>query len=258
MGNFIISAAVVTPSAVVKDTENAAYPATNVTDYAHPNVPWRATTLTSGTTYIGLDYGAATALVAVVIDNINVTSVKIDSSADGASWTNRYTVAVSLDVTDGRYKAYQALTSWNYRYLRVLLNVSSTIDGTAVMSCGSVVGLSAVTTLTENTSGTYDRTPLKAVARNDDFAGGGRNPIALGARYCQITISGPVQHYTSAVEMDLFTILGTYGEELVWCFYHNLSSTAEVYWVHRVGTATISQPGPAHLLLSSVVLEEVP
>jgi hypothetical protein len=256
MGNFIIANSFATISAYVKDTENASFPATNVGDYSKPYVPWRATTLTNTTTYVGLDFGVNTTLTAVVVDNLNVTSVKVQHSSDGSSWSDDATVTVSQDLSDGRYKFWSALSTWTYRYLRLLLNTTTTTDSTNTMMVGTILPITSYTTLGTNISGSYDRTSVQAI-EPVELAGGGRAPVKLGERYTQLALSAPAYPYTTATEADIWKLIGSYEPQDPFVFYHNLSSTAEVYICRRVGSVTISQRGPAHSQVGTILLEEV-
>ena len=260
MANYIYSASFATPTAVTAsgslDATN--YPLANVSDYTHPFRVWKCDTLTSGTSSCILNFGAATTLVALVIDNINVAAVKVQYSTNGTDWTDTPgATTVSLDLTDGRYKAYVALSSWTYQYLRVLANTSTSTDGGAYFTIGSLLPLTAITTMTQNLSGEYSRQSHTAVDLNDDFTSGTMSPLRLGDRTCTITVSGPVQTNSSAVLGDLFTLGGTYHAAQPFVFYRNQADTSEVYIVRRIGDVTISQPGPNHVSVGQVILREV-
>jgi len=96
-------------------------------------------------------------------------------------------------------------------------------------------------------------TRLQGVADNDDFAGGGRDPVALGSRYAQISLTQ--SNYPVSVWSEMATIAAiSRASPLV--FYRNASSTAEVYVCRRVGNCSISIAGPNHMAMRGLLLEE--
>lgn len=259
-GNYIYSASFATPTAYTAsgslNTTN--YPLANVSDYTHPKRSWKCDTCTSGTSYIALNFGAATTLVALVIDDINLAAVKVQYSTNGSSWTDTPgATTISQDKADGRYKCYVALSSWTYQYIRVLANTSTSTDGSAYMTVGTLLPVTAVTTMTQNFSGEFGRTSHTAVDLNDDFTSGTWSPLQLGDRTCSITLSGPIQSHNTSVLGDLFAIGGTYHAGQPFVFYRNQDNTAEVYIVRRMADVQISQPGPNHLSIGQITLREV-
>lgn len=260
MANYIISASFATPVAYSASgsLSTTYYPLSNVTDYTHPHRTWKCSTATSGTSYIALNFGAATSLVALVIDNINLAAVKVQYSTDGSSWTDTPgATTISQDVADGRYKAYVALSTWSYQYIRVLANTSTTTDGASYMTVGTLLPITAITTLTQNFSGDFIRTSSTAVDLNEDFTSGTWSPIKLGERTATITLSGRIQSNSTAVVGDMFTMAGTYHAAYPFVFYRNQSNTQEVYIVRRMADVQIAQPGPNHITVGQMVLREV-
>ena len=254
---FIVSNSFATPLAFVSSSENASFPMTNLADYTHPNRPFKSTELVSGTTYVGLNFGVATALAALVLDNINLTAVKIGHSSNGSSWTDTdATVTVAQDGADGRYKAYIALTAWNYQYVRVLANTGTATDNTAVLRLGGIAALTSVTTLTENPSGNYDRMPLQATDLNDDFSSGIAEPTRMGERYCEIGLNGPTQRNSTAVTSDFLTLIGGYAKHIPFVFYRNTGNPEEVYILRRWADVALSLQGPNKLSFSGLRLRE--
>src|SRR5262245_18294568 len=87
-------------SQYLKRSEQANLPATNIGMYNRPHVAWYSSAnLTSGATYVGMDLGAQKSVAAVIIDNINISSIKIQSAGNSAFSSALKTV----DVTVGAY-----------------------------------------------------------------------------------------------------------------------------------------------------------
>lgn len=256
MGRIITSATFATPAAYVGSTpySTTATPLANIGDYVHPSRVYRSAAYTNGTTYCGVDLGAATTVVAIACLNLNLASVKLQKSTDGASWVDVATVSVVLDTADQQYKFYQTVASVSSRYWRILSNSASTTDSTSAMQCGAFIVMTAVTTWTYNPGFPYQKTPLRAVAEGR-FDGGGREPVRLGGRYCQIGLSQPFMPTAGATDIE--TVLA-YNEDQPFLYYRNLSSVAEVYIVHRIGLGTWQQDGGGYWNLGSMLLESVP
>jgi hypothetical protein len=164
-------------------------------------------------------------------------------------------VTVAKDAIEQSYKFYQTLTAWNYRYLGILANTSSTTDGTSSMQVGAIVGITAITTWTDNPGFPYGIVPLRATVQNDDFDSGGREPIVTGNNHAQLSLAGAPMRLSMAATVN--TILGSYGNHTPFLYYRNNSDTSEVYMVRRVGNADWSQAGPNHLQLGSLLLESM-
>lgn len=254
MGNIITSADFAPVASVVYLTQQTALPASNVVDFTEPNIGYRATGIAT-TEYIGLNFGAARALVALMIDHCTVTSVKVQYSTNGSTWVDSPgTVTLSQD-RDGRYKAYVPLTSWNYQYIRVINNSAATIDGTSTFGVGSLIPIVSVTTWGYNPGFPLEVGHRKAVVTNDNFASGKRKPVVVGNRFVDLTLNqNAVMH---SMESTINTILGSYAENMPFMLYLNRNSTAECYIVYRVGQVMWRLAGPHHWQLGTMLMSEV-
>lgn len=256
MGYVITSASFATPSGYIKSSENAALVASRIGQYTHPYRIWQGSDCVSGTTYVGIDYGTATALVAVILDHINVASVKIQAHTADSWATPDYdtgAIAVSQDVWDGRYKLYQTVSATK-RYWRVVANTGTTTDGSSTMRLGAWLGLTAITTWTTNPGFPYEVIPSQAVIANDDFAAGIDEPIELGKRYATLRLAQPVTPL--AMKSTLATVIGSYSQATPLVFFRNNGDSSEVYICHRLGNASMALAGPNHYGLSGLVLRE--
>lgn len=253
MANFITSKAFASIAKVTGSSTLSGFPASQVLDYAHPNRGWKASALISTSDNVVIDFGTATSIPAVVLDNLNSTSIKVQGNATD-SWgapSHSTTVAVSQDTADLRYKVYAALTSFNYRYMRILNNTSSAADGQAVLQIGAIIPLTSVDTWDTNAGWPYEVEPMQDVARHEF---GDPETVALSNRYALIKLTQAVVPVSA--EATFTTIIG-YGEAQPFVFFRNNGRSQEVYVVRRVGKVGWGQAGPNHFTMPSMTLEEV-
>ena len=261
MANIQVATAFATPSTFLADGTATGYSASDVGDYMHPYRVWRGSgVITSGTSYIGIDLGAAQTIVAAYVDNINTTSVKVES-ATSAAWaglTTEATATVSQDPTDGRYKLFQLINSGTGRsrqFWRVLANSSSTTDSSPAMRVGGLTLVTALTTLTSNPGMPLDAVSVTAV-QPTQMAGGGDEVSGLGNPYAVLTFSQSILSRTSANETEFFSWARP-GQHVPVLIYINASDTSRAYMCRRVGDVALSTPGPGHYSYSGLTFKEV-
>lgn len=261
MANFVTSVAVASVAKAgvgASTTAQTNAPVSNVVDYTRPYRVFRATDCVSGTTRIYLDFGVATSIASVAVFNLNITSLKVQSSSDASAWSDATVngsssaLTVSQDGLDRQYKFYGALTSFNSRYLGLLAQTSTTTDGTSSFQCGAIAAFTSVTTWTHNTGYPFGRTPMRSVFGTDQFDGGGRETVVAGNPYAQLSLTGRMK---STMQSTIDTVLASYGQHTPFLFYRNNGDTSEVYILRRVGQASWQQAGPNHHELSSLLLE---
>jgi hypothetical protein len=261
MAFVVTSNSFAVPTGYIKTNENAIYVASYINAYTKPWHRWWSTNYANGTTYVGVNLGSPTTIVAAAIDNINLDSVKIQGddaatfdSSGGSPQYDSGALTVSQDVIDGRYKLYRTPISASRQYWRILANSAAPNDGSSVMKVGSFVLLTAVTSWTTNPGVPYEVTAMQAVVDNNEFTGGGREPVEVGHRYCQLSLTQPAMPI--AMKSTLFGVVGGYSKAAPFVFYRNDGDTSEVYICRRVAEARIAQAGPAHYSMSGLVLEE--
>jgi hypothetical protein len=274
MAGFIHAIQFRSPTTTLKNSEDSSFPATNVNLLSKPHQPWKSSgNVVSGTTYVGADFGSAVTLGAIAIDNINLSSIKIQAAADSGFSTSlidsgALTVGPFLperglfsDATGlplARYKLFYNLAGTSFaaasrRYWRVLANTSTPITGAAgKMFVGSIAWCTAITTWGSGTS-SYDETPLEATRTNEDFAGGGAEPVILGNGYCAITL-GAAPGSRAALRAPMMELLRQgIGRYIV--FYKNAGDTAEFIIGRRAADVTMSQRSPLTIETSSLIIQ---
>lgn len=248
MANFITSASFVTITGTSASSTATGYAASNAALYTHPNRTWRATG-TAGAS-VTVSFGSI-AVKAVIVDNVNATGITITTNAGAEA------VTVARDAADGRRKAYHTPADTTTATTSVVVAYASGADA-AYFEVGSIAVLSAVTTWTINAEFPYEVTPLWPSIANDNFTGGGREPVLVGNRYCRISLTQsnyPVTSGATNVWNEINTI-ASYGQHQPLVFYRNASSTAEVYVCRRIGDCTMSLNGPGHFGVRGLMLEE--
>lgn len=259
MGQLVVtsSANFAVPAAYGGSTTYSTAPASNVGNWARPYQQAICTGCTANTTYLYVDLGAATSLAGVFIDNINVAAIKIQASTDGASWltsegTTQYTVSVSQDLTSKRYKVYQALTSVNHRYLRVLTTTATTTDSSGLLKIGSIVPIRTIDdTWTVNPGFPLSR-EVVSPAREDESFG---DKVAVGNPYARLSLASSMMPL-STMKSTVLRMSG-YGAT-PFLVYLNDSDTSEAYIVRSIGTAQgFAKTAPGTLQFGALNLREV-
>lgn len=248
---WITSNSFITPSAYLSSTAQTDFPASNVNAYTHPYRPFKSSgTIVAGTTYVGVDFGSATALSsgAVVIDNINVASGTIQTATNSSftSGTVNLAATISQDPVDGRYKLYaSAATLGTKQYARFIAGTATTTDGSTKLMIGSFVFLSSITTWAIPLgSSDYGEEFDEAFRPNDDFVGGGEEPVIYGNPRALLSLGAAYAPRSSMRS----TLLGLqrYGVR-PFVFYANDGDTSQVYIVRRMARMVTKRGGPNHL-----------
>lgn len=259
MGNVIYSSSILTPSAYVKSSENASFPASNVHKATYPFRPWKADSAIQNE-WVGLDLGSAKNVKALVVDYANVASVSVqaDSTATfnstGGNPAYGYSggdivTAISLDKEDNRYKLFFALDE-TYRYFRIKVLSASTTDASASARIGSLVALSTYTTLTQNFGYPFEREIV------DPTLGEGTNePIQIAQKYLRLTLSSTT--YPSTTMASEMATLASHGKHVPLVIYENNSDTSKVYITHRTGAMNLRKVGPNSTQFTALTFREV-
>jgi len=269
MANFIFGTSWYAPSNYYVSTTTAGFPGSAAYDYRHPYRPWKGTAATNGTItggtaseWVGYDLGSSVAPVAAVIDNCNVTTVKIvgaTNSAFSTSVIKSNTITLTADPADGKYKAYldhdnePVIGGSSKRYWRIENVGTVTTDGDE-MRVGSLSFFGTITEWSENLGETYEEEFQQEVRFGSGIVGGSREPKVVGNPGCTITIGGSFQ--SLGLRSSVLDILRL-SEGVPFMFYRNQGTTSQVYIVHRVGRVVVSQPGVNHIRVQRFAMEEV-
>lgn len=181
MGNIIVSNSFVTVSNtnITSLTENIDYPKINVMDYWHLKRRFRTNELFDVTSddaryILKFDFGVDQIIDGLFLNDINFNKVRIygSKSASGDLGTDWQAAAfdsgenhsVTLDERVNRYKIYLPLTSFNHRYLAIVVPTAASAVGDYKTNAeiGTVVFISASTIFTFNMDYGYERSSSKA------------------------------------------------------------------------------------------------
>lgn len=247
----------------VSSGDDASFPAANVLT-RYPYRPWKSSgNVASGTTYIGINLGSALTVAAITVDHINITSIlpqAASNSGFSTSLINPGAVTISRNPVSRRYKlcyltAGTAFASQARQYWRILANTSTLYDGSAgKLVVGSLVLWGTATTWASGTS-SYEELPLEKTRPNDDFDGGGSEPVILGNPYAVITL-GAAPASRAAMRSDLMTMLADEGIGRWFGFYKNAGDTSEFYRVRRAADVAVRQTKHSVIEFDRLVLEE--
>lgn len=246
------------PVRTIGSTAQTAYPLANITDYLHPYRQYRSTAAASTSIYCGLDFGAAFAVDAVIVGNVNVASIKIQGhTADswGSPTRDSGALTVAQDAYTGRCNYFYAPSGWTSgtRYIRVVANTSTTTDESGVFAVGYLLVLSGSTTLTIPFADPVDRTPVEPVIVSD-LVGGGDGTVTVGQTRAEILLAQSL--FDASSETEAATLLRREGEGGVFAFYVNNNNTSEVYVCRRRGRASVTATGPNGRRVSGMLWRE--
>ncbi len=163
MGDSIITASFVDLGTITSITETAPYVDDNVEEYWHLKRRYRATGIPKddASFLLRFDFGAATSVVGVVLNDVNFTRTRIRAHAGdlninwvGSTFDSGEDHIISIDERVNRYKIFiPAVFNLQWMVIQVPASAgASIIDGdyVAKWEVGSVVVLSAVPTISKN------------------------------------------------------------------------------------------------------------
>lgn len=270
MSGFIHCVDFLTPTGYVTGGAGAAaagFPHSYAADILHAHRPWKsAANAVPSTTFYGIDFGSAKRLEAVAVDNINGGAFALQADAvntfdSGSLITMDVVVSAnavergSVDgakvdtggVSIGRLKAFVNLDGTDFdgaarRYWRILCGITTPYDGTSgPMVIGSVAWCRTITTWSSGTS-SYAEQPLEATRLNDDYAGGGADPVILGNPYAAITLGSTPGDY-STMRSPLMELLRQ-GVGRPFLFYRNAGDTSDFYICTRAADVSVRTTSP--------------
>ena len=211
-------------------TENTSYPKANINELWHLKKHFRAEDANTNDWLIKIDMGAATALAAVFLNDVNFDNVTIQGHASDAWGAPTFTssTAVTQDVIVSRYKLFLPLTAFSYRWLRIFIPTGAVEVGTSISewSIGSIMLITEHTELTRNMAYGYKLTSERAY-EDIRFGHGGTERANLGDRLkALITIVFKIR--SSDDEGELWTFNAVDSNKPM-SIYENNGITSRVY-----------------------------
>lgn len=247
------------PIRTIGSTAQSAFPQSNLTEWWAPYRQARATGNTSGTTYFGLDFGAAFTPAAIIVGNVNVASIKIQGhTADswGSPTRDSGALTVAQDPLTGRYNYIYQPSSWTTgtRYLRVVSNTNTATDSTDVFAVGYMLVVTTLSELSTPLADPIGLTPTEAVL-SQELSGGGDDTVGIGRVRANISIAQSV--FAADNDSEILTFLRREGRAGAFVFYMNDSDTSQVYVCKRTTEAGLTMTGPNSRSLAPVALREL-
>ena len=242
-------------------TENTSYPKANINELWHLKKHFRAEDANTNDWLIKIDMGAATALAAVFLNDVNFDKITIQGHATDV-WTSPSFTAnfdIAKDERVQRYKAYCALMAFNYQWIRIFIQSGATrVADPAVWAVGTLALLStdAAKTITLSVSNVfpYEYEATKPYRDNPKLSGGkeriglGRNLIWKGE------VAFGKRHATQESELWAINALDNAGPII---FFENEGDTQYVYLCTRDNDFHISIEGNRRLRSDVIRLEEL-
>ena len=174
MGKLFFAGDLVTPSNIVAEqTEVSGYDVWGAIDIYRPNRSYRADLTTLDSDLLTVDFGSAATLSGIYLDKVNFTKFNVESSADDITYTARLSAqAVVSDTKVDRWHGYYALTTWNYRYLKLVVSATATACADAYWEVGSIAFPETTLTFSRNFSYDSSRSIYVPSLDNDMLSGG--------------------------------------------------------------------------------------
>lgn len=123
--------------------DTSGYPASNVKDL-EPMLRWWADAYT-GEVWLKVDFGSAKTLTALFVNQANFPHFHAQGNASDSWSTPSFDLGCDLVVDDAaNRKGWFDLTAFNYRWLRILIPASQTLDEGTVPKVGNVIVGAAV------------------------------------------------------------------------------------------------------------------
>lgn len=273
MAGYITCTEFRTPTGYITSGAGAAdssFPHSFAADITHPYRPWKsAGNISINSTFYGVDMGSAVELKGVGIDNVNVGAVTLEAASDSAFTSNVISLGLLVGENTvergpwsttngslGRLKVFVDLAGTDFdgqtrRYWRIVSAVGTTIEGaSAPMVVGSVAWCKDLQRWVSGTS-SYGEQPIEATRLNDDYAGGGAEPVILGNPYAAITLAGA----PAALEMrPLMMRVLRQGLGRPFLFYRNAGDTADFYICTRATDISVRTTAPTLIEFDQFVL----
>lgn len=146
---FIISSDILDLGSISARTENASYPAGNVSNLWHLKRRFRAQDATAGDWLLKFDLGSTTTVASIFLNDVNFDKVQIQAN-DSDSWDSPAydsgEVTISQNSYTGRYQVYIP-ASFTRQWVRVYIPSTASAVGyyTDAWEVGTVVLLGSVT-----------------------------------------------------------------------------------------------------------------
>jgi hypothetical protein len=255
VGKFKFGYNFVDAATITSDNENSSYPATNIQIYNHTKRHFRSDS-TSSDVHITLDFGSLKSIQAILLNDVNFTSVVIQGN-DTDSWaTPSYGASFNIlkDERTQRYKLYQTLTNFSYRYMRIVITSGIAItDGADYYRIGSFIALDTIYTLTRNVSWPYDYS-------SDDEAAvvkyktGVEERINLGELLFECSFG--FKTVSKDEEAEIWTLNSFKKDENI-ILFENTADTTKAYLCRRETPIKVSERSAGYSSIKTIKFKEV-
>jgi hypothetical protein len=206
---------------------NASYPPANVKEYYNCKVHARSAAATS--TVYTISFGSSKSLIAVLMIDINFTSVTI----------NGVSLTATKNPANNRYHIMNVLT-FTGSTLTITIPTQTATDGAAYFRVGTIVCLASKTELTVNPDYGYVYSAPKAKPKISEFTTGDREKIKRGNRKifrCSFAFKTTI----SEQKAELQTLDALIDETDLFVFYENRGDTSMAFLCQKDTSLEISE-----------------
>lgn len=188
MGNVIISGDfedVYGTSAITSRSEDSNHPDDNICNFRSLPKDFRAQDQTVNDWLLKINFGSAKDLAALLLNDVNFDKVTIQGNATDSWGTPSFTQNFTISEDDWveRYKAYCALTSFNYQWLRVFIPSDASLVGDlSVWAVSSLAALLTAKTITLSPQISYGYNCTSDIkVKDSNKKSGGKERIGEGS-----------------------------------------------------------------------------
>lgn len=253
MSNFIFAYDLIdyTPTA---SSESSNYPASNIKLYDHLRRHYRSGVSTEVS--IVLDFTSAKNVKVLYLNDVNFANVTIQGNSTNA-WTSpplSQSHTVLFDEQVQRRKLCVVLTTFNYRFMRVLIPAQTPTDGMSIFRIGNVLCCGSMLTLTTNPSYPYVRQASYPEPLQVSFLSGGKELVETG-NYKIWTGEFGFDHLSS--ESDIWTLDAIRANEHI-VFFENRGNSSKAYQCRKMqGYEVEEQRAGGYIKTNIVKFQEV-
>ena len=238
---------------VAASGENPAFPASNALVYARPGKEYRSPD--TDETSLVLDFGASTEVAGLYLGEVNFEALVIEGNVEDSWEAPAFSLetTVNLDVLTQRRKGFFALTSFEYQYLRLVIEDQTRLDGAAFYRIGVILPTASANPLPHDPKRGYRYSARKASKR-----------VEMESGAVETVVTGLKAKWRGVLDFDFDasdepTVLSWNAEEpgSVFLFFENGGATEKAYLAKFEGDIEISWPQHNRVEVGQITLEEV-
>jgi hypothetical protein len=230
----------VTPQSITSGDEDSNYPLVNVLSYEHRKKYGKINKIPGFEGNIDIDFGVIREIIALFLDDVSFTKIKVmgNSTQSWGSPPYEEEFNIFLDERTQRYKLYETLSNFNYRYMRLNFAVDTQItDGSIKYKFGRIVFLGNAFNFDKSIYWPYDYYTDDGVKKTK-MKHGGNESVSLGDLLfrCSFGISAMYEG-----QEERFWAMTEKNKDESFVMFENAGNSSQAYFVKRDTRVSISE-----------------